>query len=327
MINLIRAESSRWVARRGLWIGLAALIAVMGFFVLSIWFAAAPPSSQDVAQYRQYYAESLADWEQHGEQYVEDCYRQATSDLERADCEQMRAPVEADYIPAPMSWKDAASLGTTAGAVVGALGAMLMAASFWGAEYRQGSIATWLTFVPGRGRVWSAKMIVSAVAGALVALVCAGVGLLSAWVAMAVQQGPDAVGAWTESLQMLARAAGLGALLAVIGGALAVGFRNTVAAVALPLAYLFLQGMFRIVALLPGADALVTWMPENNVIAYLNHGYTMQVPVTRVGPTGMEWSTIEKTITFGQGLLYLLVVTTLFALASWALFRRRDIAE
>ena len=326
MINLIRAESSRWAARRGLWAALLALLAVMGFFALSFWFATSPPSEEQVALGKKYYLEAVADWEQNGAQYTEDCLKAATTDAERDDCGSM-APVESHYIATPMSWKDAANAGTTAGAVVGALGAMLMGASFWGAEYRQGSISTWLTFVPGRGRVWGAKMGVAAVAGALVAFGCAAVGLLAAWVSVAAQQGPDAVGAWAEPLQMLARATGLGALFAVIGGALAVGFRNTVAAVALPLAYLLFQGVFRIVALIPGADSLVTWMPENNVIAYLNHGYTMQVPVTRVGPAGVEWSTVERTITFGQGLVYLLVITALLALASWALFRRRDIAE
>lgn len=327
MINLIRAESSRWVARRGLWIGLAGLVALMCAVVASIWFATMPPSSQEVAQYRQYYAESLADWEQHGEQYVEDCYRQATSDPEREECGQMRAPVEADYIPTPMTWTDAFATAATGGTIMSALGVMVMAASFWGAEYRQGSIATWLTFVPSRGRVWTAKMAVAAVAGALVVMLCTGLTLVGAWVSVWAHQGPDAVGSWSEPLQRLALGAGLGALFAVIGGALAVGFRTTVAAAALPLGYVFLQAASSLLTVIPGGHNLVTWLPENNVLAYLGLGYTFAVPVTKIGANGVEWSTIEKTITFGQGLLYLLVVTTLVALASWALFRRRDIAE
>ncbi len=326
MINVLRAEFSRWVARRGLWMAALALLAVMGLFAVSIWFATRPPSGEELDRAKQWYAEAVADWEINGERYLEECLADATTDADREGCQSMR-PEESHFVAPPMSWKDAAGQGPLAGAVVGSLGAMLMAASFWGAEYRQGSLSTWLTFVPGRGRVWGAKMGVAAVAGALVAFGCAAVGLLAAWVSVVAHQGPDAVGVWTEPVQMLARAAGLGAVFAVIGGALAVGFRNTVAAVALPLAYLLFQGLFRIVSSIPGAHHLVTWMPENNVIAYLRHGYTLQVPLTRVGPTGVEWSTVEKTITFGQGLLYLVVIATLCALASWVLFRRRDIAE
>ncbi|MFT3876268.1 MAG: ABC transporter permease [Propioniciclava sp.] len=327
MIRLVRAESSRWFARRGLWITLAGVLVLMGFVVVSIWFATAPPSGEALAQNKKYYAQAVADWERNGQQYIDDCLAEVTTDADRQSCREMGPPKESDYLGAPMSWENAANTASSVATVLGGLAAMLMAASFWGGEYRQGSISTWLTFVPSRGRVWSAKMIVVALAGALVSAACAALGLLGAWISVSVHQGVAAVGPWADPLLMAARGLGLGAMFAVIGGALAVAFRNTFAAVALPMGYLFAQGVVNIVRIIPGADHLATWMPENNVLAYLSGGWTVMVPVRRVTAQGVEWESVERLITFGQGLVYLLVVTALFALASWVLFRRRDIAE
>lgn len=326
MIRLIRAEASRWFARRGLWITALGMIVLMGILVVSIWFTTRPPTPEELQLHQRYYAEAVADWEQNGQRYIDDCKASTTTDADRLMCDQMGPPSESDYDNS-MDWENASETVAIGAAAVGALGAMLMTASFWGGEYRQGSLATWLTFVPSRRRVWASKMIVGGLAGAAAVAVCSAIGLIGAWAAISVNQGAGAVGSWTAALLVVLRGAGLGAMFAVIGGALAVGFRNTFAAVALPMGYLFLQGLVGVLRAIPGVDRLAVWMPENNVVAYLDNGYTVWVPVSSVGPDGVVWSQVEKVITFGQGLVYLLVVTAVVALGSWVLFQRRDINE
>ena len=55
--------------------------------------------------------------------------------------------------------------------------------------------------------------------------------------------------------------------------------------------------------------------------------YTYSVPVQRMTPQGMETEWLERTISLGQGTVYLLVAVALACVVSLAVFRRRDVTE
>ena len=50
MIRLIGAETHRWVARRGLWVALLGLLAILATMCWSIVVATRPPEAAVVAQ-------------------------------------------------------------------------------------------------------------------------------------------------------------------------------------------------------------------------------------------------------------------------------------
>lgn len=328
MIRLVGAETHRWLARRGLWVALAGAFAIVAVICATLVLSTRPPSGAEVDAGRRSFAEAHAYWVQNHETEYAQCLESLPAGEPRPEeaC-RMEEPQEEWYIPQPLGWSDATSAATVGGASVAGLVALFMAASFWGAEIRSGSLATWLTFVPARPRVWAAKMVVSAVAGAAVAAVLVLVGLLVAWLAITLNQGPDAVGDWAGPLQAAGRGVAFGAMMALVGAGLAVVFRSTVAAIAVPLGYLFVQGMLGILYTIPGFEKLTDFLPENNVRAFLEGGTTYAVPVTRVTPQGLEHEWVEKTISLAHGAVYLLVFVAIAGLVSLAVFQRRDVTE
>ena len=325
MRRLLVAETSRWLARRGLWITLACGIAVACLAAVSMVSAARPPSGASVEEGRRYYAEAHAQWAEYAQVNYQSCIEGLPED-QRKDCAGLlEEPKEADFIPQPLGWTDAVSGAANAGAGLGGILAMILAASFWGAEYRHGTVSTWLTFVPNRTRVWASRFAVLAVAGALVVLIIEALLLASAAGGVWVLQGSAAVGSPDAALAIAARGLGFGAMMAALGGALAVLTRTTIAATAIPIVYLFLQMSVGVLYLIPGFERLAGWLPEHNIAAYLNFGTTFNIPVDRVTEHGVVTDFVERSLPFAQGLVYLLVLVGVVAAGSLLAFRRRDV--
>lgn len=326
MTRLLRAETHRWLARRSLWFTLMSVFAIAAMIWISLVNGTQPPSGPQVEQAKVAHAREHADWVANHEQYRQDCLDSVPAAEAEEAC-QFPEPQLDWFIMQPIDWEAATQVATVGGAVVGALGALMMAASFWGAEYRHGSLSTWLTYVPSRGRVWASKMFVGAGFGAVVTGVVALACMLVAWAAVALQQGPAAVGAWWTPLLNILRGVGFGVLTALLGAALATLFRNTVAAVAVPLGYMLLQGLFGILAAVPGYVHLQRWLPENNIRAFIEGGLTYDVSIQRMTPGGLVWDSVRQTISFGQGAAYLIVLVGLFAVASVLVFLKRDVTD
>ncbi|WP_232548680.1 ABC transporter permease subunit [Propioniciclava soli] len=324
MRHVIAAEALRWLRRRGLWATVAVflLLAVMSGVAMAA--SAEPPDEATVAQAKVDYASYLADWNENHQEWYQDCLDATPEDENpQAMCaETLAAPVESDYVPAPLAWADGMRSAAIFAGILGGMLAMLVAASFWGAEFRHGTIATWLTFVPDRTRVWTAKNVVAVLMSAVAALVMSAVVLGVTTIGFVMFQGPASVGDWGPPLGIAARGLGFAALAALIGAAMAVLFRNTVAAAAVPVAYLVLTSMFGAVTYVPGLEFLATLMPETNLMAYLALGTTYWVPALEPGE-GM----VERHLPFAHGLTYLLVLTGALAVASLIAFQRRDVAE
>lgn len=336
MTRLLAAEANRWLARRSLWATLAGTLVVAALICAGLFASTMPPSGAEVERGRAMFQQEHAHWVANAALDQEQCRRDFTPDPQLSEADQaaereracvIEEPKEEWFVWQPMGWHDATMTATVGGATIGALGALLMAASFWGAEYRHGSLSTWLTFVPSRGRVWASKMLVAMVMGAAVTAIVLVLTVTMMWAAIVVNQGAGAVGAWDSALANAGRGLAFGAFAGLLGGALTTMFRNTVAAVAVPMGYLLVQGLFGVLSALPGYIHLTPWLPENNVRAFLEGGLTYPVPVQKMTQAGLEWDLIEKHISFAQGAVYLVVLVGLVAFASAWLFQRRDVTE
>lgn len=324
-MRLVRAEVSRWLARRAMWGTMAAGLVVVALLSAVMVLAARPPSGAEVENGRRVYREVHAEWLASSQTQYESCM--ATSPGGDKDCAfALIEPKESDFVPQPLSYAEGLKSGAEAGAVLGALLALVMGASFWGAEYRNGSLATWLTFVSGRNRVWASKFAVLALAGVLVTALCQAVPMVAVSAGVAVLQGVGAQpGPLADALALAGRGLGLGALFAIFGGALAVLFRQTLAPVLVPIGYFLAQMFVGLLAMIPGFNQLGRWLPENNIRAYLENGVVYFEQVFRVTPDGLQVDAVERTLPFVDGLVYLLVLVGLVAVGSLVAFRRRDV--
>lgn len=336
MTRLILAEARRWRARRGVWVsaGIGVLLALL--IGLGLMMGTRPPSGQDIEMGRQAYADIKADWDAHHAERLASCLQEPGMD--DAKCQQMDPePKESDFIPLPLTFAGVLQAASGMGAYLGAFLALVAAATFWGAEYRHGSLATWLTFAPDRLRVWGAKFCVLVVGGVLLTLVVEGVLIGMGAASILAWQGPSGFAAMgaagqgsisvAEGWAMAGRGLGLGAFGAVFGGALAVLFRQTIAPILIPVGYLLFAGVFGLLVFAqPNLANIALLLPENNLAAYLNGGTTIYVPVQTVTPQGLQTESSEQLIPFGQGLAYMLVAAAVLLVVSAWSFRRRDVA-
>lgn len=327
MITLLQAETSRLVARRGVWGTLAGGLVVVALMCVALAMATRPPDGEAVEQGRHYYQMAHADWVANARDNYDACMAAVPVEEQGGCARALDEPRESDFVPQPLSFADGTKAAAEAGAIVGSLLSLVMAATFWGAEYRHRTLATWLTFVPGRTRVWASKFAVVAAGGALVTAVCEAIGMAAVAGAVAVLQGGAAAsGPLGGAFALAGRGVGLGALFALLGGGMAVLFRQTLAPVLAPLGYFLAQVFLGGFANLPGFAGITVWLPETNIRAYLEYGATYIDPVFRATDMGMQVDSIERTLAFGNGLTYLLVAVGVVAVGSYVSFRRRDVA-
>lgn len=229
--------------------------------------------------------------------------------------------------------------GTAPGVVtVLAVVAMLLGATFAGADWTSGSMSNQLLFEPRRARVWLAK------AGA-VALALAAVGFvvqLLYWLGIYSVAGLRDIATPAELMTdvrwMVVRGTFLVALAAVAGYAVTMLFRSTVVTLGLLFA-VAVAGTF-IVAALPLNGQNERWMVHTNanaVIQGVSHYYRETPedcygnrgrPQRQEGETRREWRErcdSMADVTVWQGLRYLGAPFLLAGGLSLWQFRRRDI--
>lgn len=334
MITLLRAESYRWVQRRGLWVGaIVALVFTVGPALLML-LSAVPPNEQDVARAAAEYDRYLQEWEAgHAEWYAE-CLSSAAVSSEGAGgdgavgCAEINTrPLAEDWIPQPMRWDDGVKIAGLIGSGVGGFVVLIAAASFWGAEFRQGTISTWLTFVPNRTRVWLAKFTVAVTAGVLTVVLLNLVALLVVGIGIAILQGATGIGGFAAIPAIVGRGALFGALTSLLGAAVAVLFRSTIAAAVLPVAYVFAGIFGSLMLLLPGAESIQPLMPGMNISALLEGGTTYHVPERIVTESGIDTTYVERHLSFLHGVVYVGTITAAATLASLLVFQRRDVTD
>jgi len=188
--------------------------------------------------------------------------------------------------------------------------AMLIGATFVGADWASGSMSNQLLFEPRRLRVYAAK----AAAVLLVGLVVSGV-VLSVWWAVLGQVAAHrdlttSAATWADIRGSVVRGGLLAALAGVGGYAMTMLFRSTVATLGVLFGTVVATTL--LIASLPLENAQ-RWLPSNNIGAWVLDGIDYYT------------NNSQEHLSKWDGGLYLLVLLVgALVLSSWS-FRRRDV--
>jgi ABC-2 type transport system permease protein len=320
MTRLVGAELRRLASRRMSWVTVLLLLLGVGLFQLAVNDQVAPPSAAEVAQNQQYLDDAHREWQANHEQEEKDCL---AAGQPAEEC-QYPEPTAADFGLAPVPFAVIADMAVSLSAYLALLASYLLAASSIGAEYTTGAIANWLTFVPQRLRVYTSKLVAvvlgCAALGAVVNFGMLGLAALITRLHDGALAGAGAVAATGG------RAVALAVLAGIVGFCLALVSRHTVAAVGLVLGYLVLGFVLQALSSsVPAFQGVPPWMPDLNVLAFLQHGTSYFIQVATTGAQGTEYNQIEKHISFGHSAAYLGVVLVVAVLGSALVFRKRDV--
>lgn len=314
MSKLLRAELNRWFSRRLWWTMLLTALAMALLVLLGMGQVYQPQTPAQIAQAERDYAEA----QRQAEQEIQSCI-DANEPVE--DCAWM--PQRSDFVVEPPSYAMLVGTGAQSATMIGALVALVVAASFMGAEFKSGSLATWLTYVPRRAPVFVSKATVVVLGSALLGLLIQGMtqlGMLAytwSWLGTAGVQG--AGGEWG----IVGRGLVVTAAAGLLGFCLATLFGSTVAPLAMLLGVTVAQWIAGIVTLLVGvAPWLLQVLPDNNLSAFIS-GHFETTYVER-GRSGDEVERLVQ-IGLGQASLYLgCLLVIAVASAVWS-FTRREV--
>ena len=185
-MGLLRVELRRLRSRQLIaWTMVGAVLLSLATLA-GVWQTTRPPSDAELAQAERFYEEQLADWEEHGEQYTADCREGEAEEAEvtgrAADwgCDDMEPQLEWFIHVAPPLHESLLHQVVTFAALP-LLTALLIGTTFTAAELSTGSITTWLSFEPRRGRVYASKVAAAGLGVVPVAVVMLAVVILGTW--------------------------------------------------------------------------------------------------------------------------------------------------
>ncbi|RBY89067.1 hypothetical protein DQ244_14985 [Blastococcus sp. TBT05-19] len=234
--SLLRSELLRFTTRRFIQVLLG--LAVLGWLgAIGIGLASFDhPTEADYAVAQETFEQARED----DEQWREECAAQAEEAGQAVD----------DFCGPPMTVEDFlqvqpfdlasnATPGTMGFAAAASVLAFLVGATWIGAEWSNRSIVALLFWVPNRLTVMGAKVVVLALAAAVIGAAAQAAWLLMAWIldsaAGSGRELPD--GFWDELLAAQGRAVVLTVLIALLGFGLANLTRNTGAALGVAFVY------------------------------------------------------------------------------------------
>jgi ABC-2 type transport system permease protein len=332
-MRLVLVELRRLSWRNAVRLLVAAAILIPLAMLVSLAWSTRPVTDADleraereIAQMHAAEAEMLAD-------ELDRCARRPRQygvQPDSPDLEAACSEVISGWRPSPEEWagreelrprEHMRDLGTGAGGLLAAL-ALLIGATYVGADWQSGSMSNQLLFEPRRGRVWLAKAGGMLLATLSVALASTAL-LWAGFAGLAAVRDVDISGAvWRDTLELSARA-GLLAMLAGLGGyALTMLLRATVGTLGILFVVAVAGAM--VVGVLPIADPQ-RWFLPNNVLAVLQDGYRYydwELPTCSQmdGETGCY-----GTVTLGEGVRFLGALLALTVAMSLPSFLRRDV--
>lgn len=314
MSHLIRAELNRWFSRR-LWWGLTAgALAVVALVVVGLALSLRPPSAAEAAELEREYGQMQAEHQQAQQECLDE-----GGTAEECD---YGMPTREEWGVARPSYADSVEVSASTAAVLGGLGALVLGASFIGADLRGGSLATWLTYVPRRASVFVSKATAVAVGGAVFGVLVQGLMQAGTAGAAMLWDGPAAVTAAPDGWAVAGRGLALTVFAALIGFGLATLMGNTVAPLVTMLGLLVLQWVSGLFGLLFGSlPRVLALLPDANVAAFLYHGHTIYY-AERVGAELVEKDFVLDLTAASIYLAVVLVVTV--TVAGWS-FSRREV--
>lgn len=312
----------RWVT--------AALLAIAAALVVESFTLTTPPSAADLAAQQEEFDGWTLLWEAEHEALYAGCLERRAEALEAGDdffmdCEWINdPPVLPEWEPdVPFSELALAHLGLLGPLL--AAGAFLVGASLVGAEIATGGLALLLTVETRRTRVLVTKL----VSVGLTSLVLAGVSfgaLVGAESAVAVAHGvldrsPEL---WREIASAAARGIAFAVVAGVVGASLSALLRSTTGTLGALLGYVV--GVELVVwSMLP---SLQPWVVRPNVAAVVNGG--SEVSWTRCGASPVDGARrcieVVHVISTGAGAAYVGALAVVVVLATWFVFRRRDVS-
>lgn len=322
MIRLIKAETTRLLSRRGIWIAAVVGIALMGAVLAILLFAITPPAVDD-GQAERYYQEAHKYWEENHERERQACLESGTPPQ---SCE-MPEPRREDFVPTAAPHSEALGIATVAASFIGFMAAAVAAGSLVGAEFKTGSLATQLTYSPRRTQVFLAKVLVPTLGMAVLGFVLVAVGVSGITALFAALQGADKlVGDWTLPLQAAGRAVSMAAMGGLLGAGLGFLYRNSIGPTATVLGYAFATMFLSLFSGVGWWGQYVTrWLPETNITAYLQDGTEWTIYTEKTGPAGTSVEEAVMRLSLGEGLAYWIGLLAVVTLVGWLLFRRRDV--
>ncbi|MBB3676370.1 ABC transporter permease subunit [Modestobacter versicolor] len=325
--GLLRAEAHRFLARRFLRVLLLlTLLGWAGALVIGLLaFQSPTPEALAAAQAQQ--QESIESSNAYRQQCVADPGRPSDVPVDEycgEPADEQNTPVSIFLQPAPYSFVSDTDDGVVSVAAVGAALAFLVGATFVGAEWSTRSMVALLFWETRRPRVMAAKLVVTAVASALVGLLLQVLWLGMAGLLQAVAGDGLAPpgGFWSE----LVAGQGRGVLLTVFAGLLGFGLtnllRNTGAATGVAFVYVVIVET----AVRGLRPAWQPWLLTNNAAALvLPDGLELSWTDERVPPGGSPTGVVEYLLGHGQAAVYLTVVTAAVVGLGVLLFSRRDL--
>ncbi|QNN53213.1 hypothetical protein [Nocardioides mesophilus] len=322
-MRLLGVELTRFRSRRAIVLVLLAATVIMGVMVGTAVWETRPVSAQDraraVAQAQQEAASpgfqrELKRCERRPEEYI--------GSEDPAACAEMMP--RADWYLSRSTLSLASQLedrGLGLLMILTAL-AVVIGATFAGADWATGSISNQLLFEPRRWRVWAAK----AAAVTLGVMVACAVIVSVFWLVLylVVESRGLSTGATVqEQVRWLSARGVLLAGVGALGGyALTMLLRSTVATLAVLFAYAI--GGEALTAALP-IDRVSQWGLGNNVFAWLRDG-TEIYDESIVCPPNGNMCNQTYVLDLAQGATYLGVLLLVTLALSLVLFRRRDVA-
>lgn len=316
MIGLLRAEARRMLSRR--FFRFLAVLGVVAILIVAVIFfirGSKDPNS-GLAEARR----EVAACERSQAQFAKNPRIAANPGFEQFSC-----PTVQDVRPSydrRFRYAEQMPNATRGVAIPLFILSFIVGASFVGAEWGTGSMATFLTWEPRRGRVLAAKVTVSVILLAFSAAMVLALLAAVFWPVGALRGTTHgATAAWWRGLSGIwLRAAGLGGFGAALGVGLAMLTRNTAGAVGVGLAYnavldqLLAQlwhGRFRI------------WLFQHNLPRLL--GFPVEVPqrAQSEGP-GVTLST-QMTLSITRPAVLLTLYAAGLLLLAFAAFRARDV--
>lgn len=314
-MRLVAAELSRLLSRRFTVIALILVVAAVGAFQLAVNASLQPPTATEQAASQAELEEARRFW-QANEKTCADAGNPA-------EC-RYSEPQAGDYA-LNESFDDVVTASLQVSIYLVALTALMIAGSFIGAEYSSGSIGNWLSFIPRRGRVFASKLVTVLGFSAVVSAGATGLALAAAVVLARAYEVPT--GGLSGELGLLGRGVLAAVALAAVGFCIALVGRHTAAAIGALLGYLFVW-FVRNTALADTAWAqqLTPWTPEANLAAIINRGYSYYVPVRTVGPDGVSFDYLERSVSLNHGLVFWGVLVAVVVVGTAIVFRRRDVS-
>jgi ABC-type transport system involved in multi-copper enzyme maturation permease subunit len=307
-VSLLLAELRRLLARRAVVFLLIAGFALAALITAGVLWEGRPITAGDLAYGQEQYERDIAACEENPRRYG------GGRGFECADA--MMRPEDYVYrqVLTPAAVLD--GLLVTLTTLLGLI-ALVVGTTFVGAEWTSGSMSNLMLFEPRRSRVWLAKVV--AVVVVVTAFATAVLGLVVvASLAAAVSWSDAPWGStrgWDAAYATL-RGVTVVVALAMVGVAMTLALRSTIATVGLSFGYALVgEAMFRAVA----AQAVEPWLLSSHMFAFLQGRLELYGQSFGRRPDVTVLHLQTSALYLGASMLVLLV-------ASWLTFRRRDIA-